>query len=131
MKDFSGRPVFLTLWQIHFPYSALASIAHRLSGLLMAVFVPLLVWLLGCSLHSEGSFQLLQTALQHNFYIKFVAWSFLVALTYHIYSGIRHLLLDLDFFKSKSLGQKSAQTLFALVIITIFIFSLYFWRISL
>lgn len=51
-----SRPVFLNLTQIHMPIGAIASIGHRLSGVLLAASVPFGVALLDRSLqHEQGS----------------------------------------------------------------------------
>ena len=47
MTDPQNAPVFLNLFRIRFPAGAIASIAHRISGILLFLSLPLLAWLLG------------------------------------------------------------------------------------
>lgn len=130
MARHSVRPVFLTLWQIHFPWSALASITHRLSGLFMALSIPLLVWILNDSLASQESYDRLMLISRTCFILKFIIWSLGCALLYHLNSGIRHVFMDLDFFKSQSQGQGTALFVFGCVALQAVYFTLWFWSIT-
>lgn len=50
------RPVNLDLKTIRFPVTAIASILHRVSGVITFVAVGILLWLLGTSLSSPEGF---------------------------------------------------------------------------
>ena len=50
------RPVFLDPRHIQLPVGALASIGHRVSGVVLALGVPVVVYLLAASLENEQSF---------------------------------------------------------------------------
>ncbi len=50
------RPVNLDLQTIRFPITAIASILHRVSGVITFVAVGILLWLLGTSLSSPEGF---------------------------------------------------------------------------
>ncbi|MGO2457420.1 succinate dehydrogenase, cytochrome b556 subunit, partial [Vibrio casei] len=56
VKERKSRPVNLDLQTIHFPISAIASIVHRVSGVIMFVSVGILLWLLATSLSSPLGF---------------------------------------------------------------------------
>ena len=122
------RPVFLSLSQLHYPWTALVSIAHRLSGLFMAIIIPFLVWMLYQSLHSEASFNQLKQSIETCFYMRFLIWSFSCAFLYHLYAGIRHLFMDLHFFETKKQGQYSAVVVIIVFFIAALAYSFYFWR---
>ncbi len=51
------RPVNLDLQTIRFPITAIASILHRVSGVITFIAVGILLWLLGTSLSSPEGFQ--------------------------------------------------------------------------
>jgi succinate dehydrogenase / fumarate reductase cytochrome b subunit len=55
MSEQMPRPVFFNLTQIQMPVGALTSIAHRITGLLLAVGIPYGVYLLDLSLQSPQS----------------------------------------------------------------------------
>ncbi len=57
MDRYSRRlPVFLNLAQIRFPIGAIASIAHRVSGVLLFIALPVVSVLLDTSLRDEAGF---------------------------------------------------------------------------
>ena len=103
-----NRPVNLELTTIKFPITALASISHRVTGVLLFVSSVLLVWALDASLASEESFNQL-VALLSNTGAKAALWAFLVIFSYHALAGIRHLIMDAGIgedFKGGALGAR-------------------------
>lgn len=87
------RPVNLDLQTIRFPITAIASILHRVSGVITFVAVGILLWLLGTSLSSPEGF-LTAASIMDSFFVKFIMWGILTALAYHVVVGIRHLMMD-------------------------------------
>ena len=86
-------PVFLNLAQIRFPIGAIASIAHRVSGVLLFIALPVLAALLDASLRSEAGFASVRGLLSSPLALVVsgvLAW----ALVHHVLAGIRHLLMD-------------------------------------
>ena len=88
------RPVNLDLQTIRFPITAIASILHRVSGVITFVAVGILLWLLGTSLSSPEGFEQ-ASAIMGSFFVKFIMWGILTALAYHVVVGIRHMMMDL------------------------------------
>ena len=84
------RPVNLDLQTISFPVTAIASILHRVSGVITYVALGILLWMLGTSLASPEGFESV-VAIMDNFLVKFVLWGILTALAYHIVGGLRHI----------------------------------------
>lgn len=60
-----GRPVFFNLAQIQMPVGALTSIAHRITGLVMAFGVPLNIYILDLSLQSSQSYERVTVLFEH------------------------------------------------------------------
>lgn len=89
------RPVFFNLTQIQMPVGALTSIAHRITGMLLAAGIPYGVYLLDLSLRSPQSFAQL-TGLFRQWPFKIAAIVFVWALAHHLLAGTRHLLTDID-----------------------------------
>ncbi len=102
------RPVNLDLQTFHFPIPALASIAHRISGVATFFSITILLWLLSLSLESEDGF-LLAVDIMNRFFGKFVLWGILTFLAYHIVGGIRHMIMDLGYFEDLEAGTASAK----------------------
>ncbi|QUY49535.1 succinate dehydrogenase cytochrome b556 subunit [Serratia plymuthica] len=111
------RPVNLDLQTIQFPVTAIASILHRVSGVITFVAVGILLWLLGLSLSSQEGF-MQAAAIMNSFIVKFIFWGILTALAYHICGGIRHLLMDFGYIEeSLAVGQRSAQVAIGLTVV--------------
>ncbi|MGY2573364.1 succinate dehydrogenase cytochrome b556 subunit [Vibrio sp. C8] len=111
VKERKSRPVNLDLQTISFPISAIASILHRVSGVITFVAVGILLWLLSLSLSSPQGF-MDASHLVGGFFAKFILWGILTALAYHIAGGIRHLLMDLGHFEELESGAMSAKVAF-------------------
>ena len=99
------RPVNLDLMSIKLPLSALASILHRVSAVIIWVGFAVLLAVLCYATRSEDSFQELAAALGGNFLVQFVVWGFLSALGYYCVATVKHLVQDMGFFEDKQSGQ--------------------------
>ncbi|MFO8025634.1 succinate dehydrogenase, cytochrome b556 subunit [Thiohalophilus sp.] len=89
------RPKFLNLFRIHLPITGIVSFAHRISGALLVISLPLVVLLFAYSLQSQQSFEQVTTLLSSYWgrgAMVLIFW----ALLSHLLSGVRFLLLDMD-----------------------------------
>lgn len=93
--------------QIQMPVGALASILHRVTGVLLAIAVPLGVYLLHLSLHDEQSFSAV-TGLFSNGAFKALLVVLIWALAHHVLAGIRHLLTDANTGSTLHVARRSA-----------------------
>ncbi|WP_035476218.1 succinate dehydrogenase cytochrome b556 subunit [Aliagarivorans taiwanensis] len=105
------RPVNLDLRTVQFPPTAIASILHRVSGVLVFFFLAILLWLLAMSLSSPVGFER-AAGIVDNFLVKLILWGLLTALMYHIVGGIRHLIMDLGYWEELESGNASAKVSF-------------------
>ena len=87
------RPVFLDILKLRFPVMAMISICHRLSGIVLFLMLPLVLYLLSASLASPQSFAALKVWVHHPG-IAFLLWILLTATAFHLLAGFRHLLMD-------------------------------------
>jgi succinate dehydrogenase / fumarate reductase, cytochrome b subunit len=92
------RPVNLDLQTIQFPVTAIVSILHRVSGVIMFVAVGILLWLFGLSLSSEEGYAHV-ISMMDSFFVKLVLWGILTAVAYHLSAGIRHMLMDFGYLE--------------------------------
>jgi succinate dehydrogenase / fumarate reductase cytochrome b subunit len=90
------RPKYLNLIQIRLPLPGVVSIMHRISGAVLFLALPLLLWWLQQSLLSGNSFFALK-AIFSNGYVKLVLIGLFWGYMHHLCAGIRHLALDVDF----------------------------------
>jgi len=89
-----NRPKFLDLTEIHMPVPAFVSILHRVSGALLFMALPLLLWLFQQSLTSFGAFNELRGFFS-NIFVKFIATGLLWGFFHHLCAGLRFLALDI------------------------------------
>jgi len=120
------RPVNLDLRTIAFPVTAIVSILHRISGVLLFLFVPVLLCLLDCSLKSAESFSEVQTWF-NSLTGKVIIWALLSSLVFHLFAGVRHLLADMGFGESLGSARCSARTVLLLSIIVIVLLGVWLW----
>ena len=109
------RPVYMNLFQIRLPISAISSITHRLAGIyIFFISLPLFLFLLYFTTKSYNDFMFIQEAFKNSiFFSTFVSFSFLV-FAYHILTGVRHLLQDLHIGESLSVSRVSSYIVFIL-----------------
>ena len=93
------RPVNINVLQYRFPVPAIASILHRISGVVLFLAIPFALWLLQTSLQSPGDFEQVRHYIEMPV-IKFFVWACLAALFYHLLAGIRHFMMDSGFAES-------------------------------
>lgn len=108
-----ARPIFLNLWQLRFPPMAIVSILHRISGIIIFLFIPFLLYLLHQSLMSNDGFNNVALFTQH-VYAKFLLWVVLSATLFHFIAGLRHIIMDLGFAESLNAGRATAVMVFIL-----------------
>ena len=124
MKD--NRPVNIDLTTFKWPLPALTSILHRISGVVIFAGVALLLYLLQLSLESAAGFAEVG-ALLDNMLIKFLSWSVLAALLFHLIAGIKHLLMDMGIGESLDGGVLAAKLTLVLSFIAIIAAGFWLW----
>ena len=107
MSTTDSRPVFLNLLRIRQPVMAVVSIFHRISGVLMILALPGLVYLLNLSLSNQAGFSQVADLLASPV-LKLLAVLLGWALTHHILAGIRFMLLDFDLGIERAVARKTA-----------------------
>ncbi|MCU7932416.1 MAG: succinate dehydrogenase, cytochrome b556 subunit [Candidatus Thiodiazotropha sp. (ex Codakia rugifera)] len=107
MQDTKPRPVFLNLTKIRLPMAGIMSIIHRVTGVVMVLAIPLLIYLLDLSLSSAEGFADAK-AMFANGFIKLLLFLFLWGLMHHLLAGIRYLLIDIDVGVEKPLFRQTA-----------------------
>ena len=102
------RPVFLELWRIKLPAMGLASILHRVSGILMVLAIPLGAHLLHQSLASPEGFAAAAATLS-TWPMRLLLVGLTWALLHHLFAGIRYLALDFNIGLEREAARRSAQ----------------------
>ena len=85
------------------PPAGLVSILHRVSGVLMFVLLPFIIWMFDTSLSSEISFEQVHSrpstsasAFVPGWFFKLVALALIWAYLHHFIAGLRHLWMDVS-----------------------------------
>jgi succinate dehydrogenase / fumarate reductase cytochrome b subunit len=108
----TNRPVFLELWRIRLPVSAVVSILHRISGVLMVLSIPVFAWLFAQALASPEGFAA-SAGFLGNPLVRLVLLVLAWALLHHLIAGVRYLLIDLGIGVDRPTARRSAWTALA------------------
>lgn len=101
------RPVFFHLLQLHLPVTALVSIAHRLSGILLFLALAPAIWLLEYSLADAENFAAVRDGLQ-GWAVHLPGVMLLWALAHHLLAGLRVLLIDAEIGVARNVARRTA-----------------------
>jgi succinate dehydrogenase / fumarate reductase cytochrome b subunit len=114
IKKRPGEMRLVDATQYRLPPAGVVSILHRISGLLLIVLMPFVIWLFDTSVTSEVSFDQFRGAFLGGigfvpaFVVKLATlvliWSFLQ----HFCAGVRHLYMDFTHSVTKEFGRTSA-----------------------
>jgi succinate dehydrogenase / fumarate reductase cytochrome b subunit len=115
--EFRNINAFKDLPTYRLPAAGWVSILHRISGVLMLVLLPLILWIFDTSVSSEISSNRLRAAFQGGtgVLLKLVCLALIWAYLHHFTAGLRHLWMDVSHKAvSKSFGAKSAVATLAI-----------------
>jgi len=115
----SIKPVYINLFKIQLPLSALLSISHRVSGIMIFFMVlPFFAYILNILLDSPASFISYMDAYNSSIFLRtFVLFNILI-FEYHVIAGIRHMLMDFHLI-SETLSASNTSAKIALIIFII------------
>ena len=119
-----NRPINLPLSQVisvNRSPIAIASILHRISGIVLFLLIPVMLWLLQNSLASPESFE----TVFDNVLVRFLAWIFVAAIAYHFVMGVKHLFADNG--QNEELQSARMASVVSLVIAAILIVASFVW----
>jgi succinate dehydrogenase / fumarate reductase, cytochrome b subunit len=126
-----ARPVYrnIHVTQIvsyRLPPAGMVSIGHRISGVMMFLLLPFVVWLFDVSLTSEISYERFKAAYSAGlgfvpaWLVKLVTLGLIWAYLHHFLAGLRHLWMDATHAVTKEFGRISALiTLGASLVLTL------------
>ena len=119
------RPKNLNLFTIRFPMPAIVSILHRLSGVLLFILIPIILWGFSYSLTLSGFDDLHQWL--RNGYVKFALWLFFIPFCYHLIAGIRHLLSDIHIGDTLKGGRRGAMLTMVISLLFVILAGVWLW----
>ena len=116
----SKKPVYINLLKIQLPLSALLSISHRVSGIMIFFMVlPVFAYILNILLDSPASFISYMDAYNSSIFLRtFVLFNILI-FEYHVIAGIRHMLMDFhliaETLSASNTSSKITMVLFVMI----------------
>ena len=119
----SARPVYLNLFKIRLPIPGVVSFLHRVSGVLLVLFIPVSILFLERSLAGDAGFAEVQSWLGHPLGML-MALVLLWALIHHLFAGLRFLLLDLDVGMEPGAARTTAWTVLIAAIVVAVVLAL-------
>jgi succinate dehydrogenase / fumarate reductase, cytochrome b subunit len=125
--EFRNIHAFTDLPTYRLPVAGWVSILHRISGVLMFVLMPFIIWMFDSSISSEISFAKFKAAFNNGLgfvpgvLVKLVVLGLIWAYLHHFIAGLRHLWMDMSHKAvSKQFGTSSATfTLVASILLTL------------
>ena len=108
------------------PLAGVVSILHRVSGVVMFMLLPFIIWLFDVSVTSEISYERFTAAFAAGigfvpgWFMKLVALALIWSYLHHFIAGVRHLWMDATHSVTKQQGHSSAVvTLAASILLTV------------
>ena len=112
--EYRNINVFTDVRTYRMPIAALVSILHRISGIIMFVLLPFIIWMFDKSVSSEASYEDFTAVFTHGFgpfpgvFVKLVVLALIWSYLHHFCAGVRHLWMDINHAVSKEFGRSSA-----------------------
>ncbi len=113
------RPVSIGVTSYKFPITAITSITHRITGVILFFAVPMLLWALGEASSSSQGFNNVVDIIKSPLG-KIVTWGIVSSVAFHVIAGVRHLIMDMGYgeeFESARVGATLVIVLSAIAII--------------
>lgn len=106
------------------PAAGIVSILHRVSGVLMFLLMPFIIWMFDTSVSSEISFARFKAVFNvgagfvPGWFFKLVALALIWAYLHHFIAGVRHLMMDMNHAAvTKQSGARTAKTVLVLSVL--------------
>ncbi len=122
----ASRPILNNPFKYRFPITAIISIGHRLTGVVLFFAIPCALWAMCLIQSSPANFAHLSMCLQ-TFIGKLGLWLVMVSLAYHVLAGIRHLTMDCGFAESLVAAKISSWLVVGLAVIVMVIVGGWLW----
>ncbi|MED7788902.1 MULTISPECIES: succinate dehydrogenase, cytochrome b556 subunit [unclassified Francisella] len=109
-----------------FPVTAISSILHRVSGVILLIAIPLAVVGMNYSLAGPTGYEDTVAVLTKS-WVSIFFWLFLSAITYHVYAGIRHMIMDMGFGESMTVAKITSLIVIVLGVLSAIFWGCYLW----
>ena len=121
-----SRPVFLEIPNIRLPIPGIVSILHRISGVILFVMLPVLLYLLSGTLSRESAFETYR-AIVSNPLVKLILIGVLWAYLHHLLAGVRFLFLDAHKGLELNTARNTAKSVFTAALVLTVVLGALLW----
>ena len=126
--EYRNINAFKDLTTYRMPLAALVSILHRVSGLIMFLLLPFIIWMFDTSVSSEFSFARFKSVFNDGagwlpgWLIKLVMLLLLWSFLHHFFAGLRHLWSDVDHGAHvKATGRRTAAATLVISVVLLIV----------
>ncbi|MED7819039.1 MULTISPECIES: succinate dehydrogenase, cytochrome b556 subunit [unclassified Francisella] len=116
----------MSIKSYNFPITAISSILHRISGVILIIAIPLAVVGMNYSLAGPTGYEDTVAVLTKS-WVSIFFWLFLSAITYHVYAGIRHIIMDMGFGESMKVAKATSLVVIILGVLSAIFWGCYLW----
>ena len=125
MKNITNTDI-MSIKSYKFPITAISSILHRITGVVLLLAIPLAVVALHYSLAGPTGFADVKHLVTETWF-SFFYWGFLSAVTYHVYAGVRHMIMDMGFGESMKAAKITSVAVLILGVISAIFWGAFLW----
>lgn len=113
----TDRPVNLNLLVFSFPLAAILSITHRITGVILFVGLGFGLYALDLAMGSPDGFQEAAVLVAQPL-PKLILLGLIFALTFHIFAGLKHMLMDFHLGDSVAAAHRGSIVVIILTLVT-------------
>jgi succinate dehydrogenase / fumarate reductase cytochrome b subunit len=123
IKKRPGQMRLIDATQYRLPPAGWVSILHRISGLVLIILMPLVIWLFDTSVTDEVTFDQFKAAFTGGIgfvpgvVVKLATLAIIWAFLQHFCAGVRHLYMDFTHSVTKEFGRSSALVAIAVAVL--------------
>ncbi len=99
---------------------------HRMSGVILFLIQPVLLWVLALSLSSQDGYFAVREWMQQPIFkllLLGISWAFF----HHFYAGLRHLAMDVHWMTSLQRARLSSRLVLGLGMVSVAVFAIVIW----
>ena len=129
IKKRPGPMSLIDATQYRLPPAGWVSILHRVSGLIIILLLPFVIWLFDTSVTDEVSFDEFRAAFSAGigfvpaFVVKLATLALIWGFLQHFCAGVRHLYMDFTHTVDKEFGRVSALVAIGVAVVLTLVFA--------
>ena len=114
------------LMRYQFPVTAISSIFHRVTGVILFIYIPFVLYYLDMTLKSPYGFMAFKECVSHGCGAFFL-WLFCSVGVYHFLAGIKHLIMDFGAWESLGSAKVASWGVIVLGLVAAVLLGVWVW----